>query len=119
MEASESRSHAPRGGLERAALEALIDEGLTVRQMAARVDRSATTVRYWIRAYGLEFDRRPGRRPREIVGITENGGLIAACPVHGSAEHGIARTVTSRSRWGFKRYRCTSFAALPKHHNPG
>ena len=89
MEASESRSPAPRGGLERAALEALIEEGLTVRQMAARLDRSATTVRYWLPAYGIALNRKPGRRPRDIVGITENGGLVAACPVHGSTEHGI------------------------------
>jgi len=84
---SPSRSHAPRGGLERAALEALIEEGLTVRQMAARADRSATTVRYWLRAYGVESKR--ARKPHRIVGVSENGAIVAECPVYGTTEHAI------------------------------
>jgi hypothetical protein len=87
MEASESWSHAPRGGLERSALEALIEEGLTVRQMAARVDRSATTVRYWLRAYGLESKR--ARKPHRIVGVSVNGVIVAVCRAHGPTEHAI------------------------------
>lgn len=83
------RSHAPRGALDRATLAALIEEGLTVRQIAARVDRSPTTVRYWIRAHDLPFTTRRGRRPRTIVDITEGGGLVALCPTHGAVEHGI------------------------------
>jgi helix-turn-helix protein len=85
----EPRSHAPRGGLAREDLAALIEEGLTVRQMAARLDRSPTTVRYWIRAHGLAFTANRGRRPREIVDITEGGMLVALCPVHDETEHGV------------------------------
>jgi Homeodomain-like domain len=67
----------------------MIEEGLTVRQIAARVDRSPTTVRYWIRAHDLPFTTRRGRRPRTIVDITEGGALVAVCPTHGAVEHGI------------------------------
>ena len=38
--------HAARGGLERGALAALVDAGLSTRDIAARVERSQTTVRH-------------------------------------------------------------------------
>ena len=85
----EARSHTPRGALDRATLAALIEERLTVREIAARVDRSPTTVRYWIRAHDLPFTTRRGRRPRTIVDITEGGALVALCPTHGAVEHRI------------------------------
>jgi transposase-like protein len=83
----EARSHTPRGALDRPTLAALIEEGLTVRQIAARVDRSPTTVRYWIRAHGLATTR--GRRPHRMVGVAEDGTLIAECPAHGATRHAI------------------------------
>jgi len=100
----EARSHTPRGALDRATLAALIEEGLTVRQIAARVDRSPTTVRYWIRAHDLPFTTRRGRRPRTIVDITEGGALVALCPTHGAVEHGID------SRRHLRCLRCRSAA---------
>ena len=56
--------HAPRGGIERDQLEALVEEGLSVRQIAARCDVSATTVRHWLqrlRAQDAARALRPAR----------------------------------------------------------
>jgi transposase-like protein len=79
--------HAARGPLPRNRLEALIEEGLTVREIAAEVERSPTTVRHWMRTYRLESQR--ARKPHTIVGISENGTIVAECPVHGATEHAI------------------------------
>ena len=49
---------APRGGIDRDVLAALVEEGLTTRQIAERVDRCQTTVRHWLRQYGLRTSQR-------------------------------------------------------------
>jgi transposase-like protein len=70
--------HTPKGPLEAEVLEALAAEGLTVAEMAARVDRGATTVRYWLKRYGVRTERSTVRgmdaRERRI---------IARCLKHG------------------------------------
>jgi transposase len=40
--------HAARGEVSREALEAMLAEGLTVRAMAERLERSYTSVRHWL-----------------------------------------------------------------------
>lgn len=49
-----SKKHAARGGVAQEVLERLVAEGLTLRQIAERTDRSLATVRYWLRRYGLQ-----------------------------------------------------------------
>ena len=62
LEAAHRERVAARGGLARESLEPLVEAGLTVRQIAATVDRSYTTVRYWLRRHGLRTQHRsPGR----------------------------------------------------------
>src|SRR3954453_11722321 len=46
--------HAARGGIERAQLEALVDDGCSVRDIASTLGVSAATVRHWLRAHGLK-----------------------------------------------------------------
>jgi Helix-turn-helix domain len=68
----------------REALEELVEAGLTVRAMAARLERSPTTIRFWLRRYELQTDRMrvlalgSGDRPPTFV---------RTCRVHGRAEH--------------------------------
>jgi len=69
--------HATRGGLGRDALAALVDAGLSTREIAARVDRSQTTVRHWLHVYGLRTHRWH-RRTDERAYETER-----VCAVHG------------------------------------
>jgi transposase len=49
--------HAPKGGIERDALEAFVSRGLSIREIAARVGRGEKTVDYWLRRYGLATER--------------------------------------------------------------
>ncbi len=64
--------HAARGGIDRERLQALIEEGLSIRQIAARCEVSATTVRHWLQRYELKtqparYARRDDPRPDELL----------------------------------------------------
>ncbi|HEX3909479.1 MAG TPA: helix-turn-helix domain-containing protein [Solirubrobacteraceae bacterium] len=45
--------HAPKGGLSRSQLASLVDAGLSAGEIAGHVGRSKTTVRHWLKEYGL------------------------------------------------------------------
>jgi len=49
--------HAPKGGIERETLQALVDEGLSTREMSTRLGLSQSTVRHWLRKYRLRTER--------------------------------------------------------------
>ncbi|HEX4623496.1 MAG TPA: hypothetical protein VH231_03515 [Solirubrobacteraceae bacterium] len=83
--------HAARGPLPRERLEALVGDGRSVREIAALVDRSPTTVRHWMRAYGLVSKATRGPKGRTIVAISEGGMIVADCPIHGPTEQPISR----------------------------
>ena len=74
-----SAGHAARGGLEADVLAALVDAGLSTRQIAARVDRSQATVRHWLNVHGLRT--RGWRRPTP----EEAYETSRVCAVHGPA----------------------------------
>jgi transposase len=72
-------THAARGPLSREVLVNLVEAGLSIRQIAAEVDRSATTVRHWLRHYDLQT--QPSRyAPRGGAGGHE---LTRECTKHG------------------------------------
>jgi transposase-like protein len=48
--------HASRGGIDREDLAALVERGLSIRQIAAELGFSATTVRHWLRRYRLHTE---------------------------------------------------------------
>ena len=50
--------------MERAELQRLIEEGLTLREMADRVGRSMGSLRYWLERHGLKTQRARVPRPR-------------------------------------------------------
>jgi transposase-like protein len=89
--------NAPRGGLEREWLEALVDEGLSIRAIAARLDVSYTTVRYWMGKHGVTTPR--ARRLAETAPARLAGAETteAECPTHG---------VTTFIRRGADGFRC-------------
>jgi transposase len=102
-------SHAPRraarGPLSREPLQALVEEGLSVRQIAAAVDRSPATVRHWLRRYELatqpsRYSRRDAPKPQQV---------LRECPEHGWT--GFVRTgAVGRYRCG----RCNSEAVVAR-----
>jgi 5-methylcytosine-specific restriction endonuclease McrA len=57
LEAVGRRRYAPRGGLTREQLLPLIAEGLSIRELAARLDRSTSTVLHWLKRHDLETER--------------------------------------------------------------
>lgn len=90
--------YAPRGGLTREQLEALIERGLTQQEIADETGRSLTTVRRWLAKHGLKTRSRGGRPPaapaREVAAALANGSrsVIGRCPRHGSTEFAILQS---------------------------
>lgn len=88
-------TYAPRGGLAREQLEPLVERGATLQEIADEVRRSTSTVRHWLKKYGLKT--RNGRGPRgprlrrEIEIAIGNGerSLIRHCERHGETEFAI------------------------------
>ena len=70
-------AHAARGGLDRATLVALVEQGRSVREIAVAVDRSPTTVRHWLRRHGLTT--QPARyAPRGAMEARERAARVRA-----------------------------------------
>ena len=74
---SATARHAPKGALRGNQLDELVARDLSIRQIAEATGRSASTVRYWLRQYGLETTTRARRAAAraELEGI---------CPRHGA-----------------------------------
>jgi transposase/DNA-directed RNA polymerase subunit RPC12/RpoP len=70
LTANGSQHHAAKGQLKRAFLETAVGSGLTIAEMASEFDRSKTTIRYWLRRYGLQATggtrRSEAREAREL-----------------------------------------------------
>src|SRR4051812_30325721 len=45
--------HAARGGIDRDRLQELVEDGRSIRAIAAELDVSAATVRHWLAKYGM------------------------------------------------------------------
>jgi hypothetical protein len=74
--------YAPRGGIPREKLEPLVDQDLSEPAMAERLDRSVSTIRYWLKKYGL----KPARLGRDEWRRARAAGLkhlIRHCRHHG------------------------------------
>ena len=87
LQAVNRAKHAPRGGLDRAELERLVDDGASIARIAHTVGRSRATVRHWLGKYGLRTKgsavrslvRAPGRRAMR-------GWRPPCCAVRGMAK---------------------------------
>jgi hypothetical protein len=85
-------------GLAREELEALIERGLTVGEIAEHVGRSTTTVRRWLGRYGL---RTNGASRIAAAREAREDGLTTArlvCRVHGESEFVLDRAGYYRCR---------------------
>jgi transposase len=74
--------HAARGPLTRDMLEPLIECGMSIRQIARELDRSASTVRHWLERYGLKTTA--AQRVRRDGSTAER--VLRDCPAHGWTE---------------------------------
>jgi transposase len=76
--------HANRGGLSSDVLSALVVEGLSTREMAARLQCSAATVRHWLRTHGLETRRTASLRATREGRAGGDGAAVRVCATHGA-----------------------------------
>jgi transposase len=94
--------HAPRGGLDRAQLQALIQAGGTHRTIAAELGVSTATVRHWLRKFNLETRRAISLRQTKEG---KAGGRLVVqrlCAHHGETDFGLFSGGTYRCircRW--------------------
>jgi 5-methylcytosine-specific restriction endonuclease McrA len=85
--------HAAKGPIEREQLERLVDDGLTLEELACAFDRTSTSIRHWLTKYGLKTARaRPAPADPSMAAV------IRRCRKHG---------YTAYVRTGSEgRYRC-------------
>jgi transposase-like protein len=79
--------HRARGGLTREQLEPLVEARVPIRAMAGQLGVSYSTVRHWLKRYGLVTSR--GRRLAGTMEMRDEGAEtgLADCPVHGPTRH--------------------------------
>jgi transposase-like protein len=80
--------HAAKGGVEREVLEALVEAGMTIAQIAEAVGRSKGTVRHWMRVASLRTARARGERVK-IAQAAKAAGLLTvtmSCRHHGETD---------------------------------
>ena len=85
-----------RGAPPREEIERLARSGATLHEMATRLDRSVSTVRYWLDRWDIERRRRDSRTPRDPS--TAPPTRIFLCRRHGEVEFRLE---------GRGSYRCT------------
>jgi transposase-like protein len=86
--------HRARGGLKREQLEPLVHDGRSIREIAAELSVSPSTVRHWLRKHDLQTRPRHYSRRDE----PKRQALMRECPLHGW---------TTYVRVGRARYRCS------------
>ena len=81
LEASQVKKHAAKGPLAKEDLERLLAAGLSLREIAQRLDRSLATIRHWMRRYELKAlphrHRNPGDGSRETTQSCRRHGRTA------------------------------------------
>jgi transposase len=83
-------THASKGEIQRGELEALVESGASIAEIAQAVERSKATIRHWLAKYGLRTEGGVGRRPRPGAREARAAGLsnaIVVCPHHGETPH--------------------------------
>jgi transposase len=99
LASAHAERHSPRGGIKRAELVALVEEGLSVRQIAVRQDVSATTVRHWLQRFDIKtqparYARRDADRPAELLRECSKHGWEAFVRVGAQGHYRCARCNT-------------------------
>jgi transposase len=94
--------HAPKGGLRREDLEPLVSAGQSTRQIAEALGRSQTTVRHWLREYGL----RTRQAERHYACAGKEKRVMLECLRHGMTEF------QRRNTGGYRCLKCRSEAVV-------
>ena len=81
LSAAHKKRHASRGGIPRDTLERLTERHLTVREIAAELECSPSTVRHWLRRHDLQTTREARLRARRAA--APGASFFAVCERHG------------------------------------
>lgn len=100
LRATNHDTHVARGALDRGELKQLIEQGMSSAQIADVVGRSKTTVRHWLREYGLRTQWAERRR----ASASNERELVLRC-----SRHGVTRFLR-RSEGGFRCAQCRAEA---------
>lgn len=89
LQAANRDKYGTRGGIPRQDLETMVEDGLSIAQIAQATSRSKATVRHWLIRYGLKTHGSAGRRPLEQAKAAKQAGLATAtmrCDHHGETD---------------------------------
>jgi transposase len=100
LQAANHEKHLAKGGLTRVQLEPLVQEGLSIAQIADVVGRSNATVRHWLKEFGLRTVWAERRRASN----DHQEKLLLSCPRHGLT------TLRRRSKGGYRCAKCRAEA---------
>jgi transposase len=103
LKANGAARHAPKGGLTRAELEPLVNEGLTIEGIARRLGIGEATVRRWLKRHGLKT--RGAQRRVALAEMRKSGQRDVELECR---KHGLSRHVAVASE---QRMRCTKCRA--------
>ena len=77
LTSSHADRHRARGGLAREQLEPLVEQGRSIREIAAELQLSATAVRHWLAKYELKT------QPSRYLRSSDATAVVRECPQHG------------------------------------
>jgi transposase len=102
--------HAAKGGLSRAVLEAHVARGASLRTIARAHDVSETTVKHWMRKFGLQTARSARLKASQAAHRTEKEVVAMDCARHGLTSfvlegRGSFRCLRCRAEWVAARRR--------------
>jgi transposase len=106
LEAVNRDKNAARGGLEREELQRMVEAGASITQIAEDVGRSKTTVRHWLREYGLRTRRAEWRHNVTTKGGVPPDVVQRECHLHGLTDF------KRRSPSGYRCLKCRSEAVV-------
>jgi transposase len=98
-----AEKHAARGGIERERLDALVEAGLSIAEIAAAVGRSKSAVRHWLRRYELQTRGSAGRK---AVGKKRAARGAGALTIEMSCPHRGETTFVLEGRGYYRCRRC-------------
>lgn len=102
LKAANHGRHVAKGALRRDELATMVEAGLSTTQIAQELNRSKTTVRHWLKEYGL----RTRRAERRVASKDHQPTLVLACSRHGTT------LFRRRSKGGYRCARCRSEAVV-------
>jgi transposase len=102
LKAAGHERHAAKGKLRREDLKPLVAAGLSLAQIAERVDRGPATIRHWLRHYGMQTQWTE----RRLASKGRDAEIMLRC-----SRHGLTR-FRRRRDGGFRCIRCRSEAVI-------